>query len=104
MTIISILISIIFAIFFLELYRRFVNWLRKFLTNRAVKKQTQSSDSFCVLTVLPNGTVKDYRIPDEIMARESYKTALNLNEDSGSYIALFSRGVLIDSNQERRGY
>jgi len=101
MTIISVLITILFAIFFLELYRRGINWAHKFLTKRAVKKQIHVTDGYCILTVPPNGEVKHYLIPDEHMARESYKTQINLNEDNGSFIALFSKGILIDSNKER---
>ena len=93
---ISIIIAVINAIY--KVFR----WIRRLLRKALVKKQPKLDNTYCVLRIGYDGELTHEKFTDEPSARSAYTTAVNFGEyDNRTFIALFERAIIIESNQER---
>jgi len=80
---------------------RVSRWIRRIIKKLLNKNRPKADSQYCVLRILQCGELTHMTFDDEVKARESYKTALNFGEHENSFIALFERAIMIDSNMER---
>jgi len=101
MEILTTIISIAVLLLILQTIYKVFRWFRRLIRKALVKKQPKEDNRYCVLKITEDGELTHFKFDDEKSARSSYSTLLNFSEHDGSFIALFERAVMIDTNDER---